>query len=181
MPAPGSVRRVDAAAQPEPVDILLETELGQNFGDPQRQFMGVGDAGALVVDPIGVDVEIDIAGAPRLDQFLGALLRLLLAKLGRQHRAMAQPHQQIVTQGAAKQVWRRVDIADASADDRERQFGEVRAADRNPPARRQHQPSEQQRQLVLAAAALADERNVLVEPKGKADRVNDTALVVASE
>src|SRR5665213_711854 len=43
------------------------------------------------------------------------------------------------------------------------------------------QPRQQQRQLILAAAALADDRDMLVERQGKADRVDQPALIVAGE
>ncbi len=55
------------------------------------------------------------------------------------------------------------------------------AADRDPAAARLDQPRQQQRQLALAAAALADDGDMTVDRHGKADPVENPAAVVLGE
>ena len=144
--------------------------------------VAVGDPGALVIDPIGMQVEIDVAGPSRLvDLARAAFGDRGLVVFGRADRAVAQAEQQIVAQGAGKQVGGRADIADPAADHRERQRRDVGAADRDAAARRPDQAREQQGELVLAAAALADDRDMLVERRRKADAVEDAAAVVLGQ
>ena len=94
---------------------------------------------------------------------------------------MAQAEEQVVAQGAGKQVRRGADIADAAADHRGRERRDVVPADRDPSAGRLDQAGEQQGELVLAAAALADDRDMLVERNCEADPVEDAAAVVLGE
>ncbi len=65
--------------------------------------------------------------------------------------------------------------------DRDRQVGDVGAADRDAAAARPHQAREQQRELVLAAAALADDRDMLGGRDGEAHPVDDPRLLVLDE
>ena len=153
----------------------------QDFGGAPQQRRVIGHPRRRVIDPVGMDVEIDIAGFLRLLQLLGPAARLRALVFGRPQRDVAQRQQQIVAQGAGEQIRRSADIADAPADHGDGGRGEVEAADRDPPAGRPHQAGEQQRQLVLAAAALPDDREMLVERCGEADRVDDAAAVFFGE
>ena len=94
---------------------------------------------------------------------------------------MTQAQQQIVAQGTGKNIRRRADIADAAADHRNRDGGDVDAADRDPAAGRRDQAGQQQRKLVLAAAALADDRDMLVERDAEVDAVDDPAAAILGE
>ena len=94
---------------------------------------------------------------------------------------MTQAEQQIVAQGAGEKVRRRADITDPAADDRDWKGREVGPADRNPAARRLNLTREQQGKFVLAAAALPDDRDVLIDRNRKADGVEHAAAVVLGE
>ena len=81
------------------------------------------DPGGFVIDPVGMEIEIDIA---RTLSFVGlpgpAFARYRLVVIGRPHRNVAQAEQQVVAQSAGEQIGRRADIADAAADHRRRQL-----------------------------------------------------------
>ena len=57
----GVRRRVEPAAQAQAVDVFLEIDPRQHLRYAVHQLRLVGDAGALVIDPIGVQIEFDIA------------------------------------------------------------------------------------------------------------------------
>ena len=177
----GLLRRIEPAAQSKGVDVLLEVEARQHLGNALRKLLRVGDLGAFVIDPIGMQIEIDVAGAPRLEECARPLARGRLVIFGRPHRVVAQPEQQVVAQGSGKNVRRVADIADAPADDGDRQIRYVPTADRDPAAARLDQPREQQGKLVFSAAALADDRDMLAGSDGKAHRIDDPALVILGE
>ena len=177
----GTLRGIDAPAQTEGVDILLEIEPRQHLGDPAGQPVRIGDAGGRVIDPIGVQVEFDVAGSTGFHQLAGAAAGLVVVILGRLDRAVAKAEQQVFAESAAEQVGSRADIADPAPDYCHRQLGQIHAADAYPATGWPHQPGEQQSELVLAAAALADNGDVLVERHGKADAVEDAAAVVLGQ
>ena len=58
--------RIEPPAQPEGIDVLVEIEAGQDLGNARRQTLVVGDPGTFIIDPVGMEVEVDVAGPPRL-------------------------------------------------------------------------------------------------------------------
>ena len=94
---------------------------------------------------------------------------------------MTQAEQQIVAQRPGEQIRRPADIADAPAHDGERLLGEIDPTDLDPPGAGLRQPGQQHRQIFLAAAGLADHRDMLVEREGEIDRIDGAPLVVAGE
>ncbi len=128
-----------------------------------------------------MQVEVDIAGFARLGQSPGPAAGFRTLVLGRPERNMTQRQQHVVAQCAGEEVRRGADIADAPADHGERQRGDVDAADRDPTAGRLDQAREQQRQLIFAAAALADDRNMPVERDAEVDGVDDAAAILLGE
>ena len=139
----GLRRRIEPAAQPETVDVLLEIEAPQDFGNTFGQLRGAGDAGAPVIDPVGLQIEIDVAGAARLVELSLALPGERLVVFGRPQRNVPQREQQIVPQGAGKEIRHRGGIADAAADHGYRQFGKIEPAHRDAAARRPGEAREQ--------------------------------------
>src|SRR5690349_15720979 len=91
---------------------------------------------------------------------------------------MAQPEQKVVAQTAVEQVRRGCDIAHAATGNRDRHFGKVLTADCHASAAWPQQPRQYHRQLVLAAAALAYHRGVLVERQSEADAVEDVDVAL---
>ena len=59
----GPERRVDGAAQPQRIDVLVELDLLQRVDHARQQVGRAGGAGQLVVDPVGIGIERRIAGA----------------------------------------------------------------------------------------------------------------------
>ena len=54
---------IEAPTQAQTVDVTVRVESGEHLGDAPRQRLAIGDAGSLVIDPIGMDVKIDVAGS----------------------------------------------------------------------------------------------------------------------
>src|SRR5215831_3809159 len=75
----------------------------------------------------------------------------------------------------------RADITDPAARHGGWKGCDVDAADHDSPARRPGQAREQESKLVLAAAALADDRNVLIERNVKTYAIHDPAAAVFGE
>src|SRR3546814_10259652 len=61
-------RRIDGSGEPEAVDVVLQLDHRQHLDEVLRDIVGAGGPGRRVVDPVGMDVELGIAGAARLRQ-----------------------------------------------------------------------------------------------------------------
>ena len=64
---------IDAPAQPEQVDVVVEIDEPQHVENARLERRRVGDAGLLVIDPVGGDVEFAVRRLPRLFEQAGAL------------------------------------------------------------------------------------------------------------
>ena len=126
-------------------------------------------------------VEIDVAGSLSFMDLGRAAFGSVRIIFGWSDWVVAQAEQKIVAQSAGKQIRGRADIADTAAGHRGWQGRDVDAADRHSAAGRPGQACEQQSKLVLAAAALADDRDVLVERNAETDGVEDPTAIVLGE
>jgi hypothetical protein len=137
--------------------------------------------GRGVIDPIRVQVQIDVARASRFIELACPPTRRRVIVFGRTDRPVAQRQQQVFAQRPGEQIGRGADIADPPADNGERQIGKVLAADHDPSAARRHEPGQQLRQFALAAAALADDRDMFVKPQVERDGVDDAAAIILGQ
>src|SRR3984893_10533209 len=125
-----------------------------------------------------MNIEIDIARtlsfvglpSPALDRFPRVI--------GWSDRNVTKTEQQVVAQSAGEQVGRRPDISNPTPDHRGRQLRQVETADCDPPTGRRDQAGEQQGELVLAAATLSDDSDVVGERDREVDPIENAAAVL---
>ena len=174
----GVALRVEPAAQPETVEVALETGDPHDLQQAPLQRGGILDPGLPVIDPIGGDIELAIARAARLlDRTRARFVIGNAAIVG----AVAQPEQQVLANAGGEEVGRGADIADQPARGGKRQRGEIDAAQRDLAAARHVEARQQLRHQILAAIARPHKRDMRAERKGEVEPVEKADAVAVDE
>ena len=174
----GPLLRVDGAAQPELVDVLLEVDDGEDADDPLVEIVRAAGAERRIVGPVGGRVEGRVAGAQRLGHRPVALAPHVGVVVLRPLRPVAQAVEDVVADALRKQISVLPDIADAAAADPFGQIRQIELADPDRAVGRHRQPRQYLGHALLAAAARADDGDVLVEAELDGEAVKRLALAI---
>ena len=174
----GITLRIQSPTQPQRIDRLVEIETHEHLGYAPRQCVRPLNPRGFVIDPVGMNIEIDIARtlsfvglpSPAFDRFP--------CVIGWSDGNVTKTEQQVVAQSTGEQIGRRPDISNPAPDHRGRQLRQIETADCDPPTGRRDQAGEQQGEFALAAAGLSDDRNVVGERNREADPIENAAAVL---
>ena len=175
--------RVEYAAQAQRVEVVVEADGRQHLHHPARHLPAGGGAGGLVIHPVRAEIGVAVAGAPGLGRPGLAAGGLFRAGVGGAEGAVAQAEQQVLAHGGVEEAGARPDIGRLAPEHRLRQVGERGAVQMRAPAGDGGQPGGEQAELLLAAAARADDGDMFAQAErqgGAAHRLGNLVLRISS-
>ncbi len=173
--------RVDGPAQAEAIDVILHFHQFQDLGQPAGQIAGALEAGGSVIDPVGVEIERRVAGVLAFRRLPRLFRRRVAVELGGDQGPVLEAVDEVFVNGMGKQIGVRPDVGDPAAGDRRGLLGNIPRADLDVARRGSHESGQQHAQVLLAAAAVADDRDMVGELPGEARRVDQPGIRIVGQ